>query len=227
MVTKRLSRLFWMPLSQAQSEAITAFAGEPIDNVEDALLGAFQGEIIRTRGLIRREWGERDFEKILADYWLTVPDGRFVRWSDDRCLFFCEYTYADHDADVYKFGTTPKTCEGWRIEVNQRDFDAWIGEFGARASNSAPHSTASSPVGTHRKGRTPIYDWAAFDAKLYELLDNHGLPSLDDKEWKDQATVERAMAEWCNNEWGDEPAESTLRNRVRSGLARFSQQGRQ
>jgi hypothetical protein len=58
-----------------------------------------------------------------------------------------------------------------------------------------------------RRGRKPIYSWEAFYLEAAVRIDQDGLP---DK----QADFEKQMSEWCENEWGKEPSESTLRDKI-------------
>ncbi|KQZ80885.1 hypothetical protein ASD64_11370 [Mesorhizobium sp. Root157] len=63
-------------------------------------------------------------------------------------------------------------------------------------------------------GRRPRYDWEAFDKVALAKLDEEGAfdPSVD-TQWN-KATFERYMATWCQNNWGNEPGESTIRSRL-------------
>lgn len=70
-------------------------------------------------------------------------------------------------------------------------------------------------------GRTPAYDWAQFRSQLHLLLDHHGLPTVEDRDWKSQAAVERAMLDWCSREWGVEPSLTQVKKHVREGLQAF------
>lgn len=57
------------------------------------------------------------------------------------------------------------------------------------------------------RGRPPKYNWPEFYAEIAVLADLDGLPER-------QAELERQMAEWCQEKWGQEPSESEIRKHV-------------
>jgi hypothetical protein len=72
-----------------------------------------------------------------------------------------------------------------------------------------PHADATSNV--RHRGRRPSYDWAAFHVEVAKRVgsDPDGFPVV-------QADLERGMADWCLNTWGEDncPSESTVREQV-------------
>jgi hypothetical protein len=60
---------------------------------------------------------------------------------------------------------------------------------------------------TARGGRPPKYRWDDFFAEIIVRADLDGLPET-------QAGLVRNMAEWCLDKWGDEPAESVLKEKI-------------
>lgn len=72
-------------------------------------------------------------------------------------------------------------------------------------------------------GRPPDFDWAAFDLELLRRLCHHGVPRKDDSEWKSQAAVSAAMADWCSAMWGADnvPGKETIRPKIKAGIQRY------
>jgi hypothetical protein len=59
-----------------------------------------------------------------------------------------------------------------------------------------------------RRGRRAIYDWDLFHAELAKrILERGGLPAI-------QAELEEEMKEWCYDQWGKEPTDSAIREKV-------------
>jgi hypothetical protein len=56
-------------------------------------------------------------------------------------------------------------------------------------------------------GRPVEYDWASLQAEIVRVADLDGLPA------KQSELVERLL-QWCENEWGRQPAESAIKARV-------------
>jgi hypothetical protein len=65
-----------------------------------------------------------------------------------------------------------------------------------------------APSEPSRRGRRRKYDWDAFHCEVTRIANMpDGLPEV-------QADLERRMAGWCLQEWGEEPSESMLRMHV-------------
>jgi len=58
-----------------------------------------------------------------------------------------------------------------------------------------------------KKGRSQIYDWDGFFVEIAVLADLDSLPET-------QAGLEQKMADWCLINWGKEPSETSIRNKV-------------
>ena len=59
-----------------------------------------------------------------------------------------------------------------------------------------------------KRGRPPKYNWDEFYVEIIRLANGiDGVPET-------QAELEATMAEWCQNNWGTEPAESTIRDKI-------------
>lgn len=78
----------------------------------------------------------------------------------------------------------------------------------ARATAPSPQTTAPSPLKSGRAGgRPPKWDWDGFAREMVRLANTpNGLPDR-------RATAEH-MRKWCASEWGCEPADSVLRDKI-------------
>jgi hypothetical protein len=60
----------------------------------------------------------------------------------------------------------------------------------------------------NRGGRPPTFPWDEFFIEIIRRANMpDGLPET-------QAELEREMSEWCDQNWGDAPGESTIRGRI-------------
>lgn len=71
-----------------------------------------------------------------------------------------------------------------------------------------------------KRSRATKYDWPSFMAEAMGLMRQRGTFNAD---WT-QAECERLMSTWCFHKWGKEPAESTLRDRVKEAERAFMAQ---
>jgi hypothetical protein len=119
---------------------------------------------------------------------------------------------AEYGVD-YHIGDTlyvPEDRGYYYLAVN---YDDLIREFWGDAAPSITirEPTARPERGTvplRRRGRRPLHPWPDFVAELVRVL-LYGPP------FKNQAALERHMAEWCATTWGVEPAASEIRKWVR------------
>jgi hypothetical protein len=76
-------------------------------------------------------------------------------------------------------------------------------------ADAKEHSSAGkkSTQQKNRGGRPPKYDWEAFFVEITVRADLDSLPNT-------QAELERDMAEWCFDAWGEQPAESVIRDKI-------------
>jgi hypothetical protein len=72
-----------------------------------------------------------------------------------------------------------------------------------------------------KKGRKEKYDWNKVESHIRELFLENGALSADDKAWQSQADVERAIIEFCQNEFGEEPAISTARKKAKLMISKY------
>lgn len=80
-------------------------------------------------------------------------------------------------------------------------------QFSETLSSIAPKLQRSN-AGTNR-GRPEKYNWTTFHAELTRKIHDDGVPTS-------QAELENYMAEWCMQQWGSEPSESTIREKISS-----------
>jgi hypothetical protein len=102
--------------------------------------------------------------------------------------------------------------DGGTVLVGDQRWDGVRLPTGAMLKQWPPSGVAIEEPKT--KGRRPRYDWKTFDEVALAKLDEEGAfdPSVDTG-WN-KAALERHMAAWCQNNWGEEPAESTIRSRL-------------
>ena len=62
-------------------------------------------------------------------------------------------------------------------------------------------------------------EWGEIETKCYDLMDDNGDFTPDDPDWDCQARLEAALMSFCQETWGREPSESTLRGRLRGWLS--------
>ena len=60
-----------------------------------------------------------------------------------------------------------------------------------------------------RPGAKPKYNWDEFFTELVVRADLDGLPET-------QAELQREMAQWCTDTWGEEPGESMISGKIRA-----------
>jgi hypothetical protein len=70
-------------------------------------------------------------------------------------------------------------------------------------------------------GRREKYDWGKVESHIKELFLENGALTVEDKDWSSQADVERAIIEYCKQEFGSEPATSTARKRAKQMIEKF------
>jgi len=86
-------------------------------------------------------------------------------------------------------------------------FDVLIGDaFKTKHSESALQARSTSHAQA-KGGRPAEYDWDGFITEIIRIAD---LDSLPEK----QSELVSRMLEWCNQNWGKEPAESSVKGRI-------------
>ncbi len=73
-----------------------------------------------------------------------------------------------------------------------------------RTATGGDNSPAPTPT---KRGRPPSYDWPEFHAEIAVRADLDNLPET-------QAELEKDMADWCQDKWGEIPATSTIRDKI-------------
>lgn len=68
------------------------------------------------------------------------------------------------------------------------------------------------------RGRPAKYDWASFQSQCQSVWEDHGGFDKHDPEFSRPSDLIKIMAQWCVNEWGEDPSDSTLKTEVRKFL---------
>ena len=90
------------------------------------------------------------------------------------------------------------------VTIDRSDLVYWL-SMNTAPTDTGADSTVSSPSG--KRGRTPKYDWDAFWVEVAVRGDLDNLPET-------QGELIRDMAQWCENEWGEQPGASTLKAKL-------------
>jgi hypothetical protein len=134
------------------------------------------------------------------------------------------------------FGVTDWRRGTAAAETNEKLFSIHLGPAVAQEGQSSaavmevieePKSAVaiepSSPTSV-RRGRPPIWDWAAAKAACFKILDHHGLPLPTDPDLPNQAALERKIQYFFAAEnGGNAPVESQTRDYVAVWIAEFAQ----
>lgn len=147
---------------------------------------AFHDGHIRTRGRGRKYTGHNTKIELNGVAW----DQARVDWDGN--------SFAIPDSRGY-------AIEISEIDVRRCELSMWIGENEDQAGDASDRTQTSLPKS--RAGRNPKYDWDAFFAEIAVRADLDNLPDT-------QAELEKDMANWCLNEWGEQPSESTIRSKI-------------
>lgn len=94
------------------------------------------------------------------------------------------------------------------VYLDQSEFDDWSKE-------SAPPthlSTEAKPL--RKRGAKERIQWGAIKIEMMRLMDHHGDFSSDDPEWDAQARLEEALKQYCQRQFGDEPSDGALRQKL-------------
>jgi len=127
----------------------------------------------------------------------------------------------EFDIDLGDTLYVPKDRRHYNLAVNHDDLvrEFWgvaapsitIQEPTAHTIQEPTAQPERSTVPLRLRGRRPLHPWPDFVAELVRVL-LYGPP------FKNQAALERHMAEWCMTTWGVEPAASEIRKWVRSAF---------
>jgi hypothetical protein len=91
------------------------------------------------------------------------------------------------------------------VDVYLEDLFRWIGESETQHTNlNTTLDTAGQP---RKRGPSFKYDWDSFNVEVVVMADLDSLPDT-------QSELEKVMAQWCEDNWGEQPSESTIRSKV-------------
>ncbi len=165
--------------------------GIPEDDAKTHLPRAIRDGHIRSRGRSKKFTGHTT-KKLLHE---VAWQGAAIDWKGNWFAIPDDRGYAI-DFDL--------------VDVSTDDISRWIG-----LDDKQQHVEAESEVSVPQqiaRIRAPKYDWDTFFAEIAVRADLDGLPGT-------QADLERDMAGWCLEHWGEQPSESTIRSKV-SGIYR-------
>lgn len=120
------------------------------------------------------------------------------------------------------------------VVISKQEFSSYLNpeeqmNQASPGSSKEQNTAASSPLNPapkRRGGRKPMYDWNKVEAKAYELLEEHGDITPDKRKWNAQARLVTALLEFYQETSGTEPADSTLKAKVRNWVANWREKKR-
>jgi hypothetical protein len=133
--------------------------------------------------------------------------------------------FSGYKVEQWSRTTIEMRYECWRI--TRRDFAEWYGRWPygplAKLEKFWPpieETVIRSNASQKKRGAKPSYDWVDVEAYVHQLMNEHGDFRPWDSEWKAQADLERAVAEYLEKQ-DLHPAESTIRERVGPMIKRW------
>ena len=93
---------------------------------------------------------------------------------------------------------------------NQRPaflFDTLLPQEVKHGDDVADDGPAPSRIARSRGGRPLEYDWDAFVIEIIRIADLDGLPEK-------QSELKEQLLQWCEDTWGKQPAESSVKSRI-------------
>ncbi len=93
---------------------------------------------------------------------------------------------------------------------NQRPaflFDTLLPQEVKHGDDVSDDAAAPSRIARSRGGRPAEYDWDAFVIEIIRIADLDGLPEK-------QSELKERMLQWCEDTWGKQPAESSVKSRI-------------
>lgn len=193
----------WDKLYEAASQGKVGLRGRPaigLQKIVFELLGP---------SLLCEKWG--DFEAIPPEKLKAA--GVFAFHDIEKSHFLS-------DGVIYPTEYYPETAWAYdRIEVNFLQLRRWfhpaegknlragtevnIMEPEEPQAKSSTKATVTRDVG----GRPPKWDWDAFTREMLHLANTpDGLP--------ERPALTKHMKEWCQAQWGDEPSDGMIRDRI-------------
>ena len=168
----------------------------PTDASKRDLLLALMSGRLKAEGIL---WGdENEFESRTADLSPNFWEVGEVDWQKSR-LQVPNQPGRSGAFDIIKV-TTSKLMEVFPDPSVPAQIERLDAELDTMNANTPTPTTT-------KRGRPPIYDWSAFFAEIIVRADLDGLPDS-------QAELERSMADWCQDQWGASPGDSTIREKI-------------
>ncbi len=112
----------------------------------------------------------------------------------------------DHSKTV----VTREALRAFAESKNQRPaflFDTLLPQKVKHGDDVSDDGTAPSRIARSRGGRPLEYDWDAFVIEIIRIADLDGLPEK-------QSELKERMLQWCEDTWGKQPAESSVKSRI-------------
>jgi hypothetical protein len=111
--------------------------------------------------------------------------------------------------------SSPTTLNGRTLYVRAATFRRWLSRLGSNKPRNVPR----------KLGRPPSYDWKAFSQQLTSLLNARGLPASTSRypKWKNGSDLERVMLEWWDENYGKDPARSTMAPHIKRCIIDYTQ----
>ena len=144
-----------------------------------------------------------------------VPVGEWERGEIDRKTgdLICRASFMDVEEDIsYR-----------HIEVSRQTLLGLLGSKSpatteppttGQAFVDGPTGKSKDQAAPNKGGRPDGYDWTEFIAEVVRIANDDAITS--------QPELVKHMSEWCQREWGKEPAPSTIRKRVSPLLKRLT-----
>ena len=182
----------WLTLPEALDWL--ADRGISKDDAKVYLPRAISDDVIRSRGRSKKYTGHNTQTLLNGVAW----HGAHIDWESGWFSRVNDRGYAI-DFDL--------------VDISTDDLRRWVG-VGNDQGKPEREPIRVSPADSvpPLRNRPTKYDWDAFFAEIVIRADLDGLPDV-------QADLERDMADWCLEHWGEQPSESTIRTKV-SGIYR-------
>jgi hypothetical protein len=173
---------------------------------------------------------DNQFQKLsIEEYWYKDPNpnGDFIRIERDPELDWQKRIQETQQMLCRAELKLPAKRGPLAIFMDRRKKRALIdgGPIAQTQRNPSTSQIVSNPGQADRRGRKPKVDWnGAIKNFIFERLDHHGPPQLDDPEWSCQADVEKAVADHIMRTFGLSISESVVRDHTRRLMFEHQQQ---
>jgi hypothetical protein len=197
---------------------------EDLDTVREAV--DREGRLLFARNWTGQEWRERipAMELLEAD----TPDiPNFVQAQEEperqdaRVRLQCAYISVCRKLASGQLSAVTIDDDGRRHPVEQAFFlgrSVWLALREGRIADDGElflvHPSSSlKTAGKHPGGRKPL-PWDDFWIELVLIANDDGLAETADGLPETQNELVQRMLMWCRDHWGEEPGESTIRQRI-------------